>query len=82
MDYNKEWKDYLGNEIKIGDTIVYPTRAGSWMEMNTAVVYELFMDDTYRGPQYKLKATRVPNEWSPKAAKVTISCLGRVVVIR
>jgi len=34
-------KDFLGNEIEVGDTIVYPGRASSSLWMNKATVLEV-----------------------------------------
>jgi hypothetical protein len=33
-----KYKDFLGNDIKVGDTIVYPLRSGSWMRLRKGVV--------------------------------------------
>lgn len=34
-------KDFLENEINVGDTIIYPNRHGSKLWMNRAVVQEV-----------------------------------------
>lgn len=34
-------KDFRGNEIKVGDTVIYPGRSGSTCWMNQAVVLEI-----------------------------------------
>lgn len=31
MSENKEARDFMGREIKVGDTVIYPVRAGSSM---------------------------------------------------
>jgi hypothetical protein len=41
-------KDFLGNEIKPGDIVVYPTRQSSRMWMNRAKVTQVRSDGTLR----------------------------------
>jgi hypothetical protein len=46
-DRREPMKDFLGNEIQIGDTIVYPGRQGSTMWMNIAEVVGIDYDQQY-----------------------------------
>lgn len=41
-------KDFLGQEIRAGDTVVYPNRHGSRLWMNKAVVTEVKADGSLR----------------------------------
>jgi hypothetical protein len=44
--------DFLGNEIKPGETIVYPGRVGSSLWMNKGVVVDVTLAIDYRGKPY------------------------------
>lgn len=59
-------KDYLGQEIKVGSIVVYPTRTGSWMRMNKALVTDIVFDK--RG-NAKLKVLKVMKNYIFKYAK-------------
>lgn len=60
-------RDYLGQTITVGDTVVYPGRQGSRMWMNNATVVEL------RPQGVKVERT--------DGGIRTLTCLDRVVVI-
>lgn len=62
--------DFLGQEIKPGDTVVYPGRQGSRMWMNQAQV--LSVDQTDRGWGVKVQRTDGIR---------TLSCVDRIVVV-
>ena len=60
-------KDYLGQKIEVGQTVVYPGRQGSRMWMNNAQVLEL--------KDHGVKVQR------PDGGIRTLTCLDRVVVV-
>jgi hypothetical protein len=39
-------KDWRGTEVKVGDTVLYATRGGSWMRMVEGVVESIYDDDS------------------------------------
>lgn len=53
-------KDFLGQDINSGDTVVYPGRQGSNMWMNSATVLDL-LDNSIRVQRTKDGAVRVLN---------------------
>jgi hypothetical protein len=65
-------KDFLGQEIKPGDDIVYPGRQGSGMWMNRAKVLTVDPKD--------LDGWRVKVQLPNNAIRV-VQCVDRVVVI-
>lgn len=66
-------KDFLGQEIKAGDTIVYPGRQGSKLWMNRAKVLTV---DPQGLDDWRVKV-QLPNN----AIRV-VKCVERVVVIK
>jgi hypothetical protein len=74
----------LNGEVKVGDTIAYATRAGSWMDMNIATVLRI----AGRSHGWKneivpvlkvevVKSSRYPVHMDPY--KTTVGTLNRVV---
>lgn len=68
--------DFLGNEISVGDRIVYPGRHGSSLWMNRAIVTEV------NEKAKSIKAQRPPNgKWDTSTRNVVITETWRVVVV-
>ncbi len=68
--------DFLGNEIKVGDEIVYPNRSGSSMWMCRGTVTALRPRASYRGLRTVLDVKL------PDGKKVVVEKLSRVVVVK
>jgi hypothetical protein len=62
-------KDFLGQDITIGDSIVYPNRQRSGMWMNLAVVTDVLADGSLRVRREKDGVVK------------PLTCLERVVVV-
>ena len=68
-------KDFLGQEIAVGDKIVYPGRSGSTLWMNAAVLEEIL-------PTGNVRVRKYTNKWGKPANKlVTLWGTSRVVVV-
>lgn len=67
-----EYRDSLGNEIEVGDTIIYPGRWGSSLFLRIAVVTELSNFDNYwrDGPALKVRSTDLQNRYHPLDSRV------------
>ena len=87
----KEYKDCLGVDIKVGDTVVYPVRRGSDLHMKAGRVLELikithkdFADVVY--PALKVATTtrsKDPTKISvPKRVEVSFERFERCVVAK
>lgn len=82
------FKDFLGQEIAVGDIIVYPTRQGSNLDMNYALVLSRqIVKEKYRDEPYKrLKILKRHTDfWRREVTgeKVTYTeILDRVVVVK
>lgn len=68
-------KDWLGNEIRPGDLIVYPSRYGSSVNMNFAKILEISSKKTFgiEGPALIVQKIQ-SNDWSSppyKKSKLT-----------
>ena len=69
-------KDFLGNVIEQGDTIVYPGRQGSSMWLNKAEVLSVsWAESTGPGVKYTLSIVRSDGR------RAQITKLNRVVVV-
>ena len=66
--------DFLGREIEVGHTIVYPVRRGSRMWMQMASVTEIRQHDRTQPPLLVYL--------NPTGRKVTIQNLDNCVVVR
>lgn len=53
-----ELKDFFGAEFKVGDRVVYPTRRGSELTMNSARIVDLEEDCIVLEPEYKATWTQ------------------------
>jgi len=71
-------KDFLGKEIKPGDTIVYPGRHGSSLWMKQAIVEEIIMVPDWRN--HPTPTLRVLNPKNKK--RTTLTRLDRVTVLK
>lgn len=81
-------KDFFGNEIEAGDTIVYPTSLGHASVMNVGTVVAITTVAKRYGENReitKLKVSKERNSGPYQACKgspVTIEMLDRVVIYR
>jgi hypothetical protein len=69
-------KDYLGQVIETGDTIVYPGRQGSSMWLNTAEVLAISWAEA-EGPKVKYTLSIVRSD----GRRAQITQLNRVIVV-
>lgn len=80
-----EYKDFLGQEIEVGDTIVYPVRWGSSMWLSKTKVLERTETTSYYGPhKAALKVKGKSKNWYTKEERPyvrTVHRLDRVVVV-
>jgi len=60
-------KDFMGREIKAGDTLVYPVRRGSSMWLNRLLVTQALAD--------------VVTGTNPEGRRITVKNLGNAVVV-
>jgi len=79
-------KDYLGQEIHIGDFVVYPGRSGCcmWMNRGTIVGWVQYETGWNNGTSYKLRIKKVCENWNRTIRKdrlVTVTNVKNVVVI-
>lgn len=65
-------RDFIGREIKAGDTIAYPVRRGSEMWLNKLSVQQV--SPGIKGPQV--------GGLNSKGRRVTVTNLGNVVVVQ
>lgn len=77
--------DFLGNEIKVGDFVIYPVRHGSSLWMSTAEVVKI-RDLKYRWSASTKKALvvlrrSIDYRGVTKEKTVTLVCLDRVAVV-
>lgn len=79
-------KDFLGQEIMIGDVVVYPTRWGSSMDMNIGRVTEIVekkSSSTWQ-PPVRIQIEKIQRKWPKESAylKTTnLVCPERIVVV-
>jgi hypothetical protein len=78
--------DYFGNDIKVGDLVVYPNRSGSSMWMNHGTVKAIGMrpDDYSPSMQPVLQIEKVPSNYDITESgtrRVEVVCLDRVVAL-
>lgn len=57
-------KDFFGREIKVGQLITYPTRSGSCVWQNWAIVKEIGTFEEYGRTKQKLTCRKVENKFS------------------
>lgn len=78
--------DWRGNKVEVGDTILYPVRGGSKMEINEAIVLELGENDhgwmSKPEPFLRARWIRTSKSWRNREIKnVTLINLGNVTVL-
>lgn len=61
-------EDFLGNELSVGDNIVYCTRRGSWMNQNATKIVEII-------PYKKYEYVREPSGLKFKKVEVVLERL-------
>lgn len=86
-----EYRDCLGRDIKVGDTIVYPVRRGSSLHMKCGLVLEL-IDITHKEyyggtyPALRLQVWSIPKDpmkiGQARLIKVIFQRLERCVVAK
>lgn len=79
--------DWRGNEIEVGDTIVYATSASSVVTMHEAVVDEIFEGDRgygRKGVNIKATPVRTSRPWRNRQGEykqVTLKAVERVMLL-
>jgi hypothetical protein len=80
----ESYTDWLGNEIKVGDHIVYPGRQSSSLWMNHAKVLGFVESESYWGGKkttMKVQHSDKSKRCWTKNAVVTLSALNRVTKV-
>lgn len=74
--------DFLGNEIRVGNTVVYPGRQGAHLWLNKGLVEELGHIKHWSGREIKrIKVRRISRGKREKEMSVWVEKLERVVVV-
>lgn len=81
-------KDVLGNELKVGDKIVYCTRRSSWMDLKATTILEFKTKENWQGQQYEVAVCTNPGRveaeergysWAKNCPKtVSLGCPGYI----
>lgn len=85
-----EYKDAIGQELQVGDYVLYPVRAGSRLWYSFAVIHKLtsYYDYSKREDSPAIGVTLVSEkfnttskEWEFKTRKTVVRAVNRVVLI-